>query len=155
MIVDSTMRPGNPLTRVFLSLVSYQVCAFIYSLIFLGLSATPTNTAVPLLLYFQTYAFIVWVCGAWCLSAWIPETLQAGHWKLIAAVAATHAVIVILVGDLAIYGKATTHTGMSLTSGFTMVFVFFVAVAGASSGIVYYFLLKWRALQLRLRTGCQ
>lgn len=130
--LELTLRLGT-------SLVSYLASAFVLSLFLLCFTWTPVSSATPMMLYGQAYAFIVWLCGVWALSAAIPASLQLRDWRLTIATSALHALLIVGVVYWFVYGRSKVASQLDWHM---MCFFGLMGLGGMLAGLIYFYALK-------------
>lgn len=87
-----------------------------------------------MILYAETYTFVLWLCGVWALCAAIPMRLQLRNWRLTTALSGLHAFLVVCVFYWLIYGRSPAASQLDwLMFGFFLLF----ALGGTVAGLVY------------------
>jgi hypothetical protein len=125
--------------RVGTSLLSYLASAFVLSLFLLCCTWTPLRSATPMMLYGQAYAFIVWLCGVWALSATIPSSLQLRDWRLTIATSALHALLIAGVVYWFVYGRSKVASQLDWH---TLFFFGLMGLGGLLAGSIYFYVTK-------------
>jgi hypothetical protein len=122
--------------RIGISLASYLTTALLFALLLLCFSWTPLSSAVPMILYAESYTLVLWLCGVWALCAAIPLRLQLRDWRLTTALSGLHAFLVVCICYWLIYGRSTVASQFDW-----LMFCFFLvfALGGAAAGFVYFY----------------
>ncbi len=87
-----------------------------------------------MILYVETYTFVLWLSGVWILCAAIPVRIQLRDWRLTTALSGLHAFLVVCISYWLIYGRSTAASQLDW-----LMFCFFLlfALGGAVAGFVY------------------
>lgn len=128
--------PESAAIRIGISLASYLLTALLFALLLLCFSWTPVRSAVPMILYAETYTLVLWLCGVWALCAAIPARIQLRDWRLTMALSGLHAFLVACMSYWLIYGRSTAASQLDW-----LMFCFFLlfALGGAVAGFVYFY----------------
>lgn len=146
-----TASPESAAIRIGISLASYLMTALLFALLLLCFSWTPFRSAVPMILYAETYTFVLWLCGVWILCATIPVPIQLRDWRLTMALSGLHAFLVVCVVYWLIYGRSTVASQLDW-----LMFCFFLlfALGGAVAGFVYFYAMsKFQTPAVRANTS--
>lgn len=122
-----------------ISLASYFMTALVFALLLLCFSWTPFRSAVPVILYAETYACVLWLCGVWVLCAAIPVRMQLRNRRIAVALSGLHAFLVVCIFHWLIYGRSTTASQLDWPMFF---FFLLFASGGAVAGFVYLYVMN-------------